>query len=70
MVGRSVSASPECGEICDRQRASRAHSGGVGARKSWHLTLCGVPGDLAVLAAAAAYVRECGLLPLKPRPNQ
>ena len=30
-----------------------------------HLTVCGVPGDLAVLDAAAAYVRECGLLPLK-----
>ena len=29
-----------------------------------HLTVCGVPGDLAVLDAAAAYVRECGLLPL------
>jgi hypothetical protein len=26
-----------------------------------HLTVCGVPGDLAVLDAAAAYVRECGL---------
>src|SRR4029077_16663153 len=30
-----------------------------------HLTVCGVPGDLAVLDAAAAYVRECGLLPLR-----
>src|SRR5437773_12234029 len=30
-----------------------------------HLTVCGVTGDLAVLDAAAAYVRECGLLPLK-----
>src|ERR1700756_3943825 len=30
-----------------------------------HLTVCGVPGDLAVLDAAAAYIRECGLLPLK-----
>jgi len=29
-----------------------------------HLTVCGVPGDPAVLDAAAAYVRECGLLPL------
>jgi hypothetical protein len=29
-----------------------------------HLTVCGVPDDLAVLDAAAAYVRECGLLPL------
>ena len=29
-----------------------------------HLTVCGVPGDLAVLDAAA-YVRECGLLPLR-----
>jgi hypothetical protein len=29
-----------------------------------HLTVCGVPGDLGVLDAAAAYVRECGLLPL------
>ena len=30
-----------------------------------HLTVCGVPGDLAVLDAAGIYVRECGLLPLK-----
>src|ERR1700720_2213245 len=30
-----------------------------------HLTVCGVRGDLAVLDAAAAYVRECGLLPLR-----
>jgi hypothetical protein len=30
-----------------------------------HLTVCGVPGDLAVLDAAAAYVSECGLLPLR-----
>jgi 2'-5' RNA ligase len=30
-----------------------------------HLTVCGVPGDLGVLDAAAAYVRECGLLPIK-----
>src|SRR5205814_5161451 len=30
-----------------------------------HLTVCGVPRDLAVLDAAAAYVKECGLLPLK-----
>ena len=30
-----------------------------------HLTVCGVPGDLAVLDTAAAYVRECGLLPLQ-----
>jgi len=29
-----------------------------------HLTVCGVPGDLAVLDAAAGYVKECGLLPL------
>ena len=29
-----------------------------------HLTVCGVPGDLAVLDVAAAYVKECGLLPL------
>ena len=29
-----------------------------------HLTVCGVPGDLAVVDAAAAYVEECGLLPL------
>jgi 2'-5' RNA ligase len=29
-----------------------------------HLTVCGVPGDLAVLDAAAAYIEECGLLPL------
>src|SRR6201998_4914770 len=30
-----------------------------------HLTVCGIPGDLAALDAAAAYVRECGLLPLR-----
>src|ERR1700746_2546420 len=30
-----------------------------------HLTVCGVPGDLAVLDTAGIYVRECGLLPLK-----
>ena len=30
-----------------------------------HLTVCSVPDDPAVLDAAAAYVRECGLLPLK-----
>jgi 2'-5' RNA ligase len=30
-----------------------------------HLTVCGVPGDLAVLDAAAAYVKRCGLLPLR-----
>jgi hypothetical protein len=30
-----------------------------------HLTVCGVPGDLAVLDAAAAYVTECGLLPIR-----
>src|SRR5881275_3343493 len=30
-----------------------------------HLTVCGVPGDLGVLDAAAAYVRECGVLPIK-----
>ena len=29
-----------------------------------HLTGCSVPGDLAVLDAAAAYIKECGLLPL------
>ena len=29
-----------------------------------HLTVCGVPGDPGVLDAAAAYVRECGLLPI------
>ncbi len=29
-----------------------------------HLTVCSVPGDLAVLDAAAAYIKECGLLPL------
>ena len=29
-----------------------------------HLTVCSVSGDLAVLDAAAAYIRECGLLPL------
>jgi hypothetical protein len=30
-----------------------------------HLTVSGIPGDLAVLDAAAAYVGECGLLPLR-----
>jgi hypothetical protein len=30
-----------------------------------HLTVCGVPGDLAVLDAAAVYIRYCGLLPLR-----
>jgi 2'-5' RNA ligase len=30
-----------------------------------HLTVCGVSGDLAALDAAAAYVMECGLLPLR-----
>ena len=30
-----------------------------------HLTVCGIPGDLGVLDAASAYVKECGLLPLK-----
>jgi 2'-5' RNA ligase len=30
-----------------------------------HLTVCGVPGDLGVIDAAAAYVRECGLLPIR-----
>ena len=30
-----------------------------------HLTVCSIPGDLAALDAAAAYVKECGLLPLK-----
>src|SRR5438093_12284885 len=29
-----------------------------------HLTVCNVPGDLAALDAAAAYIKECGLLPL------
>jgi len=29
-----------------------------------HLTVCNVPGDLAVLDAAAAYIKECGLVPL------
>ena len=29
-----------------------------------HLTVCSVPGDLAVLDAAAAYIKECSLLPL------
>src|SRR5260370_20950899 len=29
-----------------------------------HLTVCSVSGDLAALDAAAAYIRECGLLPL------
>jgi hypothetical protein len=30
-----------------------------------HLTVCSLPGDLAVLDAAAAYIKECGLLPLR-----
>ena len=30
-----------------------------------HLTVCSVTDDPAVLDAAAAYIRECGLLPLK-----
>ena len=30
-----------------------------------HLTVCGVPGDLGVLDGAAAYVRQCGLLPIR-----
>jgi len=30
-----------------------------------HLTVYGIPDDLAVLHAAAAYVSECGLLPLR-----
>src|SRR5215468_1822644 len=30
-----------------------------------HLTVCGVSGDLPTLDAAAAYVTECGLLPLR-----
>src|ERR1700730_2528286 len=29
-----------------------------------HLTVCNVPGDLAPLDAAGAYIKECGLLPL------
>jgi len=29
-----------------------------------HLTVCNVPGDLAALDASAAYIKECGLLPL------
>jgi hypothetical protein len=29
-----------------------------------HLTVCTVPGDLTVLDAAAAYIKECGLLPV------
>ena len=29
-----------------------------------HLTVCDVPDDPAVLDAAAAYIKECGLLPL------
>src|SRR6202047_2682469 len=30
-----------------------------------HLTVCGAPGALAVLDTAAAYIKECGLLPLR-----
>jgi hypothetical protein len=29
-----------------------------------HLTVCNLPADLAVLDAAAAYIKDCGLLPL------
>src|SRR5438132_12846668 len=29
-----------------------------------HLTVCSVPGDLAALDAAVAYIKQCGLLPL------
>jgi 2'-5' RNA ligase len=43
-------------------RLAKAH-GTVAFRP--HLTVCGVPGDLDVLAAASAYVKECGLLPLQ-----
>ncbi len=43
-------------------RLSEAH-GTVAFRP--HLTVCGIPGDLGVLDAASAYVKECGLLPLK-----
>jgi hypothetical protein len=43
-------------------RLSSAH-GTVAFRP--HLTVCGIPGDLGVLDAVAAYVKECGLLPLK-----
>ena len=43
-------------------RLSEAH-GTVTFRP--HLTVCGVPGDLGVLDAASAYVKACGLLPLK-----
>jgi hypothetical protein len=30
-----------------------------------HLTVCNLPGDLAALDAAAAYIKDCGLLPLR-----
>ena len=30
-----------------------------------HLTVCSIPDDPVVLDAVAAYIRECGLLPLK-----
>src|SRR5205085_11909762 len=30
-----------------------------------HLTACGVPGDLGVVDASAAHVRQCGLLPIR-----
>jgi len=29
-----------------------------------HLTVCSVPGDLAAVDAAVAYIKQCGLLPL------
>jgi len=30
-----------------------------------HLTVCGAPGDPATLDAVTAYIKECGLLPLR-----
>jgi len=30
-----------------------------------HLTVCGAPGDPVTIDAATAYIKECGLLPLR-----
>src|SRR6266480_1311788 len=56
----TISKADELRGIIDR--LSEAH-GTVTFRP--HLTVCGVPGDLGVLDAASAYVKACGLLPLK-----
>jgi len=56
----TIQKAAELQRIIDR--LSEAH-GTVTFRP--HLTVCGIPGDLGVLDAASAYVKECGLLPLK-----